>query len=184
MKPAMPNWAAMAFNVLGFQIVWLLCVWGSANSNWQIALFAAVVFAALSFLISTQRRLDLRTLLIALPVGFMMDSILAQSGLLRYASPLPSLNWAPLWIMALWLGFAMTLNHSLRVIYQDPWRTFLFGFIGGPMAYGIAALRFEAMIVQSDPWLVFLAVAAVWGLGLSLIRAIDFRQRKNWSKTL
>jgi hypothetical protein len=86
--------------------------------------------------------------------------------------------------MALWLGFAMTLNHSLRVIYQHPWRTFLFGFIGGPMAYGIAAWRFEAMIVQANPWLAFFAVAAVWGLGLSLIRAIDFQQRKIWSKTL
>lgn len=184
MKQVMPSWAPLAFNVVGFQIVWLLCVLGAGNANWPIALLAACAFAALSFSISTQRRLDLRTLLIALIVGFMMDSILAQSGLIRYASPFPSLNWAPLWIMALWLGFAMTLNHSLRVIYQDPWRTFLFGFIGGPIAYGIAALRFEAMIVQSSPWLAFLAVAAVWGLGLSLIRSIDFWQRKNWSNAL
>ncbi len=182
MKAAMPGWLPMVINVVGFQIVWLLSVLGGASANWQMAMIAAVIFAALSFLMSRQRMLDLRTLLIALIVGFTMDSILAQSGFIRYASPFPSLNWAPLWIMALWLGFAMTLNHSLRIIYQDAWRTFLFGFIGGPIAYGIAALRFEAMIVQSNPWLAFLAVAAVWGLGLSLIRTIDFWQRANWSK--
>ena len=176
-----PGWAANVFNVIGFQIVWLTCVWGAARGTWPIGLYAAIAFAIAYFWLSAQRRRDALTLLIALPIGFLMDSLLAKSGLLEFAGAYPSAHWAPLWIMALWLGFAMTLIHSLQLIYQNSRRTFLFGFFGGPLAYAIASLRFDAMHLKTEPLIGLLAVALVWGFGLTLIRELDFCLRAHRS---
>jgi Protein of unknown function (DUF2878) len=173
MAARLPPWALTAFNILGFQAVWLLCVYGAGTGRWLPGLFAALLFAALTLLVSRDRKRDLRTLAIALPIGFVMDSLLAQSPYLDFASPYPWANWAPAWIMALWIGFALTLNHSLKSIYLKALPTFLFGLLGGPLAYGIASQRFGAMSVESDILSCVVLVGLVWGGGLSLIRWID-----------
>ena len=160
-------------NLVGFQAVWLTCVIGAGKGLWWPGALAAAAFALLTLAFGPQLRRDLRTLAIALPIGFAMDSVLAQSGWLRYAIAFPSADWAPLWIMALWLGFALTLNHSLHTVYRNRLYTFLFGLLGGPLAYGIAAMRFEAMTVEYRMIPSFLLIAAVWGIGLSAIRWLD-----------
>jgi Na+/glutamate symporter len=104
-----------------------------------------------------------------------MDSILVQSQSLQFACPYPLPGLAPVWIMALWLGFALTLNHSLRSIYAKALPTFLFGLLGGPVAYGIATMRFEAMSVQGSTLECALWIGLVWGIGLSVIRWLDLR---------
>ena len=160
-------------NLIGFQAVWLSCVIGAGQGMWLPGLLAAALFALLMLAFGKGRRRDLRTLAIALPIGFVMDSVLAQSGWLRYAMAFPWADWAPLWIMALWLAFALTLNHSLRAVYRNRLYTFLFGFLGGPLAYGIAAARFDAMTVEHRMLPSLLLIGAVWGIGLSVIRWLD-----------
>ncbi len=170
---AKPGWAFTVFNVVGFQIVWLLSVIGAARGYWLPGLLAALVFASVVLYSSPDRRRDMQTAAIALPIGFMMDSLLAYSPVLSFANPFPSIHWAPAWIMALWIGFAFTLNHSLKAIYRNPLYLFLFGSLGGPLAYFIAAQRFQAMTFESGIGMCLLMVGAVWGLGLSLIRLTD-----------
>lgn len=170
---ARPGWAFTVFNVVGFQIVWLLSVIGAARGHWLPGLIAALFFAGIVLHLSTNRRKDMQTAAIALPIGFLMDSLLAFSPVLNFSSPYPSIHWAPVWIMALWIGFTFTLNHSLKTIYVNPLYLFLFGFLGGPLAYFIAAQRFQAMFFESGVPVSLLTVGVVWGLGLSLIRWID-----------
>ena len=172
-KASMPAWACTAFNVLGFQIVWLLCVVGAGRGSWLPGLLAALVFAAVMFAFSRDRRRDMQTLALALPIGFAVDSLLASSPLLDYASPFPSLRWAPAWIMGLWIGFALTLNHSLKAIYRNPGYTLLFAGLGAPLSYWIAAVKFDATRLAPEIWPSLLLVGIVWGAGLSLIRWLD-----------
>ena len=169
----LPAWSWTVLNVIGFQAVWLVCVVGAGRGVWWPGLAVAAVFAVLTLAYSPDRHRDLRTLGIALPVGFAMDSLLVQSQCLQFASPYPLPGLAPIWIMALWLGFALTLNHSLRSIYSKALPTFLFGLLGGPIAYGIATLRFEAMSIQGGTLQCALWVGLVWGFGLSAIRWLD-----------
>ena len=49
--------------------------------------------------------------------GALMDGGLAASGWLVYAASAPS--WPPLWILAIWAAFALTLNHSPG-LFADP----------------------------------------------------------------
>jgi hypothetical protein len=170
---AKPGWAFTVFNVVGFQIVWLLSVIGASRGYWLPGFLTALLFAGVVLHLSPDRRRDIRTAAIALPIGFLMDSLLAYSPVLNFSSPFPSIHWAPAWIMALWIGFTFTLNHSLKAIYSKPLYLFVFGFLGGPLAYFIAAQRFQAMFFESGIAVCLLTVAVVWGLGLSLIRWID-----------
>jgi hypothetical protein len=171
----LPSWTWTVLNVIGFQMVWLVCVIGAGRGTWWPGLIVAAVFAVLTLAFAPERQRDLRTLSIALPAGFAMDSILVQSQCLQFASPYPIPGLAPIWIMALWLGFALTLNHSLRSIYAKALPTFLFGLLGGPIAYGIASLRFEAMSIQGGTLQCAIWVGLVWGFGLSAIRWLDLR---------
>lgn len=160
-------------NLIGFQAVWLSCVIGAGQGMWLPGLLAAALFALLMLAFGKGRRRDLRTLAIALPIGFVMDSVLVKSEWLRYAEAFPSSEWAPLWIMALWLAFALTLNHSLRAVYRNRVYAFLFGLLGGPLAYGIAGVRFDAMTVEHRLVPSLLLIGAVWGIGFSAIRWLD-----------
>lgn len=160
-------------NLVGFQVVWLSCVIGAGNGDWRPGALAAAVFALLVLAFGGSLQRDLRTVAVALPIGFVMDSVLVKSEWLRFASPFPWADWAPLWIMALWLAFALTLNHSLRAVYRNRLYSFLFGLLGGPLAYGIAAARFEAMTIEHKLVPSLLLIGAVWGIGFSLIRWLD-----------
>lgn len=172
-KPALPAWACTAFNVVGFQAVWLLCVIGAGRGNWLPGVLAALLFAALMLHWSKDRRRDMQTVAVALPIGFAVDSLLAGSPLVSYASPFPSLHWAPAWIMALWIGFAFTLNHSLKSVYRSPMLLLLFGSLGAPLSYYIAAVKFNATELAPGLLPSLLLIGLAWGAGLSLIRWLD-----------
>ena len=173
MSSTTPHWAKMAINIVGFQIVWFLCVYGAAKSILLPGLLAALIFSGLVLWLSPAPRRDLLTISVALPIGFIMDSILARSGLISFSNALPSTEWAPLWIMALWLGFAFTLNHSLKTIYNKGRNIFLFGLFGGPLAYAIAAYKFNAMSFNANTIICLIMIGMVWANGLLLIRYID-----------
>lgn len=173
MKSLTANLPHALLNLIGFQAVWLCCVIGAGNGDWRPGALAAAAFAFWVLTFGGNRQRDLRTVAIALPIGFVMDSVLVKSEWLRYAEAFPSSEWAPLWIMALWLAFALTLNHSLRAVYRNRVYAFLFGLLGGPLAYGIAAARFDAMTVEQRLVPSLLLIGAVWGIGFSAIRWLD-----------
>ena len=165
----------LLFNIIGFQTVWFLCVYGAAHNSIVPGLIASTAFALAVTLLSTDRKRDLITLALALPVGFIMDSALAKSGLITFSYALPSENWAPMWIMCLWLGFSFTLNHSLQSIYAKPSAIFFFGFLGAPLAYSIAAYKFSAMTFNGGILSALLAIACVWGFGLMALQYLNTR---------
>ncbi len=167
------------FNIIGFQLVWFLCVYGASRQTIVPGLIAALVFALVVCYLSTDRTRDVTTLLLALPMGFIMDSVLAKSGLITFTHAIPSENWAPIWIMCLWLGFSFTLNHSLKSLYAKPIAIFLFGFLGAPLAYSIAAYKFGAMAFTGNLLPALLAIACVWGFGLVALQYLNARLSPN-----
>lgn len=173
MNNSKQNYYPVIFNIIGFQIVWFLCVFGAAHKNLLPGLVASITFSVITIFLSAQRKRDLLTLCLALPIGFMVDSLLAQSALITFTHAVPHINWAPLWIMCLWLGFALTLNHSLKAIYSNSLYLFLFGFFGAPLAYSIAAYKFGAMTFNGNVMPALLAIAFVWGFGLLALQNLN-----------
>lgn len=151
-------------NLLGFQSVWLAVVFG-ASQGWQwLGVAAALLFVLATFRWGGKSTQDLRMIAICLPIGFALDSSLVYFGQLDYALDWPSGSLAPLWIMALWLGFAATLNHSMGFLHNNPWMAAAFGFIGGPLSYFGAARAFS--VVEFEGVMAFVWLAIGWGLAL------------------
>lgn len=160
---------ARLLNAVGYQAVWIIAVSGAGAGLAWPGPVAALLFAAFTLATGGRREADLRTLALALPVGFTLDSALAASGWLVYAESWPGGWAAPLWVWALWTAFAMTLNHSLDVLGGRLALTALLGAVGGPLAYAAAAGAFEAVSFARPFAQVMLVLALAWGTVLPLL---------------
>lgn len=174
----MKTWA----NIIGYEAVWLLAVWGARVDIWWLGPLAMLPFAA--FYLS--RREGWRDAMLLLTVGLIgacMDSVLAMSDLLAYATAVPSTRLAPLWIIAIWMSFALTLRHTWRFAFDRLPLMAIVGAIGGPLAYLGAARGFNAIAFPRGTGAGCAALAVLWAMALpgciALARNID--RRYSWS---
>jgi hypothetical protein len=159
-------------NVVGFQAVWFASVIGAANGLPWAGPLVASIYAAAHLTWTPDRRGDLRMLAIALPMGVVADSLLAATGVLQFASPWPWTFAAPVWILAMWAGFALTLNHSMAFL-RGRWLTaFLFGAVGGPLAYWGASRGFDAVDFGLGLPVAMMALAVAWGVAMPALYAL------------
>ena len=108
-------------------------------------------------------------------IGTIVDGLLRYSGLLIYESAVPVIHWlAPVWIIAMWMLFSTTLNHSLSWLKGRPWLSFLLGAIFGPLSY-IAGTRLEAIAFNGDWWTIVGMLAIVWGASMMLLMLLEER---------
>ncbi|MEO5628328.1 MAG: DUF2878 domain-containing protein [Thermomonas sp.] len=161
-------------NLVGYQLVWFAVVISAARGQpwWGIA--TALVFVALQLWYSATRAADARGLAAAFICGFLLDGALAATGWLHYASPLISLP-APIWILTLWLAFAMTLNHSMVFLRGRPWLAAALGAVGGPMAYLGAARGFDAVTFLQPAWRAIALLAIGWATALAVMAVLTQR---------
>jgi hypothetical protein len=165
----------LALNILGYQAVWFAAVAGAGRGLAWAGPLAALVFAAATLALGGKRSADLRSLALALPVGIALDSAFAASGWLQYAQPWPWSWAAPAWIWALWVGFALTFNHSLGFLGRSPGLATLLGLVGGPLSYWVAASGFDAVAFGAPPVQVLVALGLAWALALPALLAVNRR---------
>lgn len=165
-------------NLVGFQIVWFSAVGGAAYGLWWAGPLAAVLFAGLQLMLTRQRGADLRLLLSCCVLGFVIDSLWVQSGWMRFASPWPWPTLAPLWIVAMWAGFGLTVNHSLAGLKRWPLLAAVFGLVGGPLAYWAAARAWGAVEIPGGT-IAYLALGIAWAVVTPLLLHLGDR----WQST-
>jgi hypothetical protein len=168
----MSNW----LNFIGYQLVWFALVAGAARGRIVWPLVAALGFIGWQLAVSTRRALDWRLMGAAFGAGVIIDGGLALSGWVRYASAAPALppGGAPIWILALWISFALTLTRSLGWLMRRPPAAIALGAIGAPLAYLGAARGWQAAdlapLERSLPGL-----ALGWGAAMALFSYIARR---------
>jgi hypothetical protein len=148
-------------NAILYQATWLITIAGAAHNCWWAGLLALAVFVAWQLAISPQRRADVLLIVFAAAIGFMIDSAFAQTGLVTYATATPWEHLAPVWIVALWVSFALTLNHSLAYLKMHPLVAAALGGIGAPLAY-LAAAHWGALAFPATALPSLVVLAAVW----------------------
>ncbi|WP_429034620.1 DUF2878 domain-containing protein [Aeromonas veronii] len=135
-------------HLLGFNLYWLLAV------KWQQP-GPLLAMLLLHFLFSPSRQRDWRLLPIAV-VGCLLDALLWQLGLFRFPSGFP------LWLVLLWLGFALTLAHGMRWLLRLPsWQQALFGVFGGASSY-VAGAAMGAVNLPWGIWVSTALLAVIW----------------------
>lgn len=149
-------------NLIGFQLVWMATVAGAAHGLWWAGPVAVAGFAAWQLPLSSAPRADLKLMGIAAVAGFAIDSALVLSGLIRFHTSVPWDFAAPVWIVALWVAFALTLNHSMASLKRRPWLAMLLGLLGGPLAYWAAARVWAAVDLNGGTLLALAVIGLVW----------------------
>ena len=169
----------LAFNIVFFKVTWLACVLGGANGlAWIGPLFClAFLIAQRSWLGGPRNEWQLVAIIAA--IGFFVDSSYVISGLVEFATPWPLEGAAPIWIVAMWANFALTLNHSMRWFQDHLIVAALAGAVAGPGAYLAGRLLGGVeFLVPDNMMLTVLALA--WGsavpLTLMLAQRFDHSQ--------
>ncbi|WP_421194227.1 DUF2878 domain-containing protein [Aeromonas jandaei] len=135
-------------HLLGFNLYWLLAV------KWQQP-GPLLVILLLHFLFSPSRQRDWRLLPIAV-AGCLLDALLWQLGLFRFPAGFP------LWLVLLWLGFALTLAHGMRWLLRLPrWQQALFGMVGGTSSY-VAGAAMGAVHLPRGIGISAALLAVIW----------------------
>lgn len=158
-------------NFIGYQAVWFCAVIAAAYGlAWPGAL-ACVAFSSWQLAISRHRRIEARLVLIALGCGLLLDGALAVSGWIDYVASGISIppGGAPLWILALWVSFALTVTQSLHYLQKRLWVASLFGVIGGPLAYWCAGRGWGVVVFAAPQWHALGALAIGWGVAMPLL---------------
>lgn len=173
-----------AFNVVGFQLVWLACVAGAGSGLVWIGPLSAAIFVLTTLCYGGRAAADLRLLAIALPIGFALDTAFAASGCLRYAAAWPSANAAPVWIWAMWAAFALTLNHALAWLRARPALAAVAGFVAAPLSYWTAS-AFGAVVFGAPIPAVLAAIGLAWAVAVPLLLALARRSGSpRWQERL
>ena len=163
-------------NFILFQLAWFICVLGAAYNQTYFALMISVIILLVHFALIKKRLLELKLILTAGIFGLLFDGVLLNFDLIIYNDPGLPYPITPIWIVMLWMIFAMTLNHSLAWLSQKYYLSILFGAIGGPLAY-IAGEKLGAITLLSSNSIIMLCVG--WALITPVLLIIANKLNKN-----
>ena len=159
------------WNFAAYQVAWFAVIIGAAQGfAWAGALFALLVTAIHVAL--SRDALDLKLIVVALLIGLLVDSTLAITGQVTFASAWPK-GLAPVWMLSLWMAFATTLNHSLRWLTLRPVAAALAGAVGGPLAY-LAGAKLGALTLIT-PVVTLSIIAMLWTLAMVALSMMVLR---------
>lgn len=155
------------FQFIGFDLAWASAVAGGAGGwPWLGSLPA---LALLAFHLAVNRRVlaaELRLVLAVSLFGILLETGFMGAGLLRFAgSPVLGVL-PPVWVWALWLGFASLPTGSLTWLQGRGGLQALLGAIFGPLAYWTGA-KMGAADMPATGALVLIGLA--WALAFPAI---------------
>ncbi len=164
-------------NIVLFQLGWFACILGAAYGFPLLgtSLALAVVAIHLHF---TRQMQEAYLVLIAGVLGLVVDTILITGGWMMFRAGVVLDPFPPYWMVALWLLFATTLNHSLAWLKSRRLMAAFLGFIGGPLAYYAGAKLGAAEISFPES---LLAIGTAWAIAMPLLASIADRLQRRAS---
>ncbi len=162
-------------NAMLFNGVWIACVAGSAKQLiWPAALSCAIL-AAYQLHPSNRHSNDIKLVILSVILGLIVDTIWVQFGFMDFTEKRPFSNVAPAWIIILWVGFALTVNHSLKWLTIHPLLPAITGAIAAPLTYfagiKIGAVEYTASITE-----VSIGLAVAWAIALTILVEVGKRE--------
>jgi hypothetical protein len=165
------------YNFAAYQLAWFAVIIGAAQGfAWA---GAAVAMVVVGIHLSLHRDpTEFKLIGLAALIGILVDSSLVMTGQIRFAAA-GAVNFAPYWMLSLWIAFATTLNHSLRWLTCRPVAAALGGALGGPLAY-LAGERLGALTLATStitlPFIAMLWMLAMVTFSMIVMRANHFSE--------
>ncbi|MDP5291497.1 DUF2878 domain-containing protein [Oceanimonas sp. CHS3-5] len=151
--------------LVAFEGFWLLAVAGQNPWAW---LTGALLLVHFTF--TPSRRADLRVLWLA-ALGLGVDALLTLGGVFEFS------HW-PLWLGLLWVGFVLTLGHSLVWLRRFSWPWLALTGAGAGASSYIAGWKLDAVVLPLGFWPSALILALIWSGLLPLLVVLDQRLRR------
>ena len=155
-------------NIVAFQAVWLASVLGAANGIPWLGAILLTPFAVWQLRVSRDPAYDRRAIVLLCIAGAVVDSAYPMAGILGYASPWPSAQLAPAWLVLMWVNLALTLNHSLAWLRGRYLLAAVFGGAGGGLSY-YAGYRLGAVEAYWPTGVAFGLIGVVWAIALPVL---------------
>lgn len=148
-------------NFVLFHLLWGAAIFGAvAGTNLWAALTLGIMIVQ-GLTVTRRWRVDALLIASGTLVGVVFEILLLQTGAIEYA--LQEVSWfPPFWIIALWIGFAQSFNHSLNWLTKYYLFAALLGGIGS-VASVFSGIHFGAA-QTSNPLLLGLVYAIGWGM--------------------
>jgi len=143
-------------NFILFQSIWFILILAAAHES-----FYGLVIGFLLILVQYWHGKlmvpDLKLILTSTIIGFAHDTSLNYFKFIQYNIDFNA-YYSPVWIIGLWVSFALTINHSLAWLGNKKLLQMIFGLIGGPLAY-IAGEKLGAIYMINTMTLYVLALS-------------------------
>lgn len=144
-------------NFIIFQILWFVLILGKNDY-----FFIGLILLGLHFYLVKAPLKDVKLVIAVTLLGTFVDSALTFLGVFIFDEQTKILL-VPLWLVIVWAGFAITLNHSLSYFKQRYWLCAVAGAVGGPASY-LAGQRLGAVILGPSTLESVLVLSGTWGL--------------------
>ena len=146
--------------MIGFQVGWWACVLGVQNGYAYLGPAVMAVFLISHLVMTGSNRSEIIFIGAVALVGALVDTAFLQSSLITYEG-LTFSYFAPFWIIAMWVGFSATINHSLAWLDGKWFFAFLLGAVFGPLSYlagsNFGAVDFHVSLISMS------ILSVVWG---------------------
>jgi hypothetical protein len=146
--------AAAWHNAVLFQLAWLGFVGGAVIGYPILGMLPLAAMALASWHLGGWRA-DLSCVLLAAGAGLLLERFWMEMGTFEYAGT--SALGVPWWIIGLWAGVALTVNHSLAWLRPRPWLGAVLAAAAAPLSYGAGAQLGAVSIGNGLEW-----VSAAW----------------------
>ncbi len=155
-------------NAMLFNVVWIACVAGSAKQLLWPALLSCAVLAAYQLHPRNRHPNDIKLVALSIVLGLIVDTLWVQFNYMDFTDKRPFASIAPGWIIILWVGFALTVNHSLKWLKAHPALPAITGAIAAPITY-FAGIKIGAVKYTASVFEVSLGLAVAWAIALTIL---------------
>lgn len=166
-------------NAIIFQIGWFICILTTNTISLAFTfLFVVYNFFGLYFLAKKiSLKIEFSWLILCLALGFICETVFFNSGILyKTGGDTPpvfsGLQLPPIWLLCLWVMFAVTIRTSLSFIFNKPLLTCLLTLAVAPCNY-YAGARLNSEVDLGQPLLLNLSLLGLsWALAMACLIAI------------
>ena len=149
---------------LAFDTAWFLSVWGGAKGWPWLGLAPALGVLGLHLALHRATLwAEVKLAFAILLFGVLLEAGMMAAGLIRYAGTDPAQILPPVWIVALWIGFASIPNGSLTWLRGRSGLQVLLGLVFGPLAYWTGAKMGAASLAEPTA-LALTGIGIAWAL--------------------
>jgi hypothetical protein len=158
------NW----INMLWMQALWFGAIMGAAEKMFWLAPVLLTGFIVWEFRPTRRVYGDFQLMLVALLIGLILDTTWVKLDWIKFAPDFALSGRAPLWILLLWAGLALTINHSLAWLQSRLLLAGVLSALSCPLSY-LGAARLGAVDIVTESWLWAVVLSLSWAVSIPLL---------------